>query len=339
MAKANAKEVEVETPNTDTNLVDVGDENEVETEVLLDSDEDENPNVADQLEASPADDEDKDDKEDKEDTRTPEEKLIAFLDENPDVSEFRKKDIKDRINKLTYEKNEATRREQAATDYARGVQTENAELKTKQQHQDGVFIGEHKSRLEAQLETAKNQYREAHEAGDASLLADANALIARTAAELAQAEQTETRFSRFVKTNPSPNAEVTPWQPPADPNAPAPTTTPDAKAEAWAERNKWFGEDEEMTKAALNIHQTLVTQEGYMPTANGYYAELDSRLRKNYPDKFTKPQVSGQQVVTPSSSATPGKTPKGKHKVRLSASQVAIAKKLGLTVEQYAKYV
>ena len=338
MAKA---KLEVEIPENDEDLVDVGDENEVETEVLLDSD-DTNPNIADQLDATPAEDEvdeEDDDEKDKEDTRTPEEKLIAFLDENPDVSEFRKKDIKDRINKLTYEKNEATRREQAATDYARGVQTENAELKTKQQHQDGVFISEHKSRLEAQLDSAKNQYREAHESGDAALLADANALIARTAAELAQAEQTETRFSRFVKTNPAPDAEVTPWQPPANPDAPAQTTTPDAKAEAWAERNKWFGEDEEMTQAALSIHQTLVTQEGYIPTGNGYYAELDSRLRKNYPDKFTKPQVSGQQTVTPSSSATPGKTPRGKHKVRLSPSQVAIAKKLGLTVEQYAKYV
>ena len=332
MAKAKTVELPEET------LIDVGDEDEKEIEILLDNDDDTNPNIVDQLEATPTEEEETP----PEDTRTPEEKLSAFLADNEDVSEFRDKDIKGRINKLTYEKNEATRREQAATDYARGVQTENAELKTKQQHQDGVFISEHKSRLEAQLDTAKNQYREAHESGDSGLIADANALIGRTSAELAQAEQTETRFSRFVKANPSPDTDVTPWQPPPEPNAPPAQAVPDLKAEAWAERNKWFGEDEEMTKAALSIHNVLISQEGYMPTANGYYAELDSRLRKNYPDNFKtaeKPELNGQQVVTPGNNATAALTPRGQKRVRLSASQVAIAKKLGLTVEQYAKYV
>ena len=323
-------------------LIDVGDENESAVEIILE-DDDKNPNIIDQLDAaSDGDEQDEDDdKKDKEDinNRTPAQKLSAFLDLNPDVSEYRSKDIKDRINKLTYEKNEAERQMQAATDYAQGVQTENVTLKTKQQHQDGVFINEHKARLEAQLETAKGQYRDAHEAGDPSLMADANALLGRTSAELSQAEQTEGRFSRFVRENPTPESTVQPWRP--EPAA-APRPEPDAKAAAWADRNKWFGENENMTNAALTIHKTLVTQDGYLPTGEGYYAELDSRMRKNFPQQFevaNPPEISGQQVVTPSNSAISAPKQRRKGRVHLSPSQVAIAKKLGVPLEEYAKYV
>jgi len=327
----------------DENLVDVGDEDEVETEVLLET-EDENPNVVDQLEAVPAEDEE-DEEELKPDTRTPEEKMKDYLEGDDELKEYYSKEVNKRIGKMTYDLREMERQRDSATEYARNVQTENAELKTKQQHQDGVFINEHKGRLEAQLEAAKKSYQEAHEAGDPSLIADANALIARTSAELSQAEQTETRFERFVKTNKTPQEELVPYQVPPDPNAPAAKPQVDPKAEAWAERNSWFGEDENLTQAALSIHNTLVTQEGYLPTGNGYYAELDNRLRKNFPDKFNggekpePPEVHGQQVVTPSSTATSAAKPRGKKSVRLSPSEVAVAKKLGVPLEEYAKYV
>jgi hypothetical protein len=331
-------ELKVEEPDDD--LIDVGDEDEVETEILLD-DENENPNVSDQLEAS-SEVEDDDDGGSEKDERTPEQKLNEFLDANPDVSELRSTDIKGRIGKLTYEKNEAERQREAAVEFARAIQIENANLKTKQQHQDGVFINEHKARLETQLDVAKKAYQEAHEEGDAGLIAEANALIARATAELAQAEQTETRFSRFVKSNRPPSEEVIPYEPPSDPNAQPAQPAVSPKAEAWAERNSWFGEDEEMTNAALNIHKSLVTQEGYLPSGDGYYNELDLRMRKNYPERFKtveKPELNAQQTVTPTGGGNSTPRKRGKRRIHLTPSQVAVAKKLGVPLEEYAKYV
>jgi hypothetical protein len=317
-------------------LIDVGDADEEEVEIELRSDKDENPNIADTLETIEEHEEEIEEPE--EDTRTPEQKLAAFLDANPDVSEYRAQDIQGRIKDLTWKQKEAERQQQAAIEYAQNVQKENAELKSKQQHQDGVFINEHKGRLEAQLGVAKKQLREAHEAGDPDLIAEAQTLLSKTAAELTQAEQTETRFQRFVQTQPE--ETITPYQP-----QPSPEARPqvDPKAQAWAQRNEWFGEDETMTQAALSIHQQLI-QESYMPTGDGYYAELDNRMRKNFPDKFQKPaertnnEIHGNQVVTPPSRSVSRK-PRGKHNVRLTPSQVAIAKKLGVPLEEYAKYV
>jgi hypothetical protein len=315
-------------------LIDIGDEEEEEVDIEFD--EKENPNIVDQLQAVP---EEGEQEESEQDERSAEEKLNEFLEAHPDVSDLRSKDIKGRIDKLTWQMKEAERQRDAATQYAQNVQKENLSLKSRQQHQDGVFINEHKARLEAQLATAKEQLKDAHEAGDTDLIADAQTLLSKTVAELSQAEQTETRFQRYVQSTPPPEQDVQPYYPPQS-QAPAPQVDP--KAEAWAKRNEWFGEDEEMTQAALSIHETLVTQEGYIPTGNGYYAELDSRMRKNYPNYFSeksKPELQGNQMVTPPSSASSSRTPRGKRNVRLTPSQVAIAKKLGVPLEEYAKYV
>lgn len=333
---------QTEQQEIDEELIDIGDEDEVEVDVSLD---DANPNVADTLQAADqaedhGEEPDEIESEDEEDKRSPEEKLKAFLDANPDVSDLRSKDIKGRIDKLTWEAKEAQRQLDAATEFARGVQRENVELKSKQQHQDGVFINEHKARLEAQVSTAKKQLKEALEAGDPELIADAQTLIARTTAELTQAEQTETRFERFVRSKPE--EKFVPYEPPAPEGGPAPQPQVDPKAQAWAEKNAWFGEDEDMTQAALNIHQKLVMEEGYIPTGNGYYAELDARMRRNFPDKFETPRATamqGEQMVTAPSRTASNRNPRGKRNVRLTPSQVAIAKKLGVPLEEYAKYV
>jgi hypothetical protein len=331
MAKNEAQTEEV----VDDTLVDVGDENENPVEVILEPEET-NPNVIEQL--ADADEE----VEAKADERTPEQKIKDYLDSDEELKEHYSRTVQKRIDKLTYEKHEAERREQAATDYARGVQSEIQNLKTKQQHQDGIFINEHKGRLEAQMEAAKQSYRDAVNQGDPDLIADANTLLSQTAAELAQAKQTETRFERFIKTTPAPSETIIPYEP--EPRQPV-QPQPDEKAEAWAEKNTWFGEDEDMTQAALAIHKKLVTEEGYIPTGDGYYAELDSRLRKNFPANYKSaqpvetPEISGQTTVTPTSSASSTPKVRGKKNVRLTSSQVAIAKKLGVPLEEYAKYV
>ena len=321
-------------------LIDVGDENEDAVDIELDDDESNitavNPNVADQLEA-PAEGEKEEDK------RTPAEKLEAYMEADEDAAEYGR-DVRKRINKLTYEKHEAERREKAATEYAQGVQAENATLKVKQQHQDGVFLNEHKGRVTAQLEQAKQQYKEAHQSGDVDLITEANQNMAKYAAELTAADATESRFKRTVS-RAQPEAPP-PYQPepsPAYDEAPEQRRKIDPKAENWATANEWFGNDADMTDAAMQIHTSLVTQEGYLPTGDAYYTELDTRMRKNFPGKFgvrtPKPSMGGQQAVTPGGGgAAPARKP-GKKSVRLSASQVAVAKKLGVPLEEYAKYV
>ena len=335
-----AKPKKTEQQEIDDSLIEIGDEEEEAVDIEFD--EAENPNIVDQLQAIPEETEPGEDNDIETDNRSPEEKLNAFLEAHPDVSELRSKDIKGRIDKLTWQMKEAERQRDAATQYAQSVQKENLSLKTRQQQQDGVFINEHKIRLNSQLATAKAQLKEAYEANDADLIADAQTLLSKTAAELAEAERTESRFERFVRDNPAPHQNAEPYQPPRS-QSQKPQVDP--KAEAWAKRNEWFGEDEEMTQTALSIHEKLVSEEGYIPTGNGYYAELDTRMRKNFPDYFKEktpaatPEVQGNAVVTPPSSASPSRTPRGKRNVRLTPSQVAIAKKLGVPLEEYAKHV
>jgi len=325
---------------TNEELIDVGEDDEVAVDVELEASDQEagvtaveNPNIADQLNTTAESNEAENDE------RTPQEKLQAYLEADESAAQY-SRDVQKRINKLTYDKHEAERREKAATDYAQGVQKENLDLKSKQQHQDGVFINEHKSRVQAQLDHAKRQYKEAYELGDAELIADANQNIAQFASELTQAEQTETRFKRHIEHTPDPSQNVMPYQPEASPQYQAPTSPQiDPKAEKWATHNTWFGEDEDMTNAAMEIHQSLVMNEGYLATGDAYYTELDSRMRKNFPSKFQKPRMQGQSHVAPANNTPAGSRPNGKGKVRLSQSQVAIAKKLGVPLAEYAKYV
>jgi phage I-like protein len=319
-------------------MIDVGDENENPVDVELDSkgeatitELDENPNVEDQLETATGET-------DEEDTRTPQERVKEYMEQNDEAAEY-SRDVQKRINKFTYDLREAERREKAAIEYAQGVQDEMAALKDRQVQQDGIFINEHKGRIEASLRSAQKQYQEAFAAGDPVLISEANTDIAKFAAQLANAEQTENRFKKHIESKPK--NEPKPYVPPA-PDTSKDTTNrqaPDPRAVEWAEKNTWFGEDTQLTNAALQIHQQLTTQEGYIPNGEGYYQELDNRLRKNFPKSFTKPKMNGQQVVTGGSTPNRSGQQRGKRNVRLTASQVAVAKKLGVPLEEYAKYV
>jgi hypothetical protein len=324
--------------NTQTQQVE-DDELEDEIEITLESDDStnssDNPNVADQLAVTPGAEEGANE----EPKLTAEERMEQLMEGDEELKDYGQ-GVRKRINTLTYNWREAERQKDEAIRYAQKVQQEAQALRGRQHEQDGAYLGEAKARVEAQLDTAKRQLKEAHNLGDADLIADANANIGRFAAELAQVEATETQYKRRPAQPEQPPAQY--QQPPPQqqyqqpPRQPA---QPDPKANAWAEKNKWFGEDEVMTNAALTIHNTLVTQEGYEPHSDEYYNQIDSRLRKNFPHKFQKPRNDGQQMVTPGSNASTTGRKGGKKQVRLSASQVAIAKKLGVPLEEYAKYV
>ena len=120
---------------------------------------------------------------------------------------------------------------------------------------------------------------------------------------------------------------------------PAPQVKPDPKAQSWAEKNKWFGEDRIMTTAAIAIHQTLIEDEGFDPSSNEYYTEIDRRLRTEFPHKFAARKPGGGSQVAPAGNSASRSTTQERRTVRLTPSQVAIAKRLNVPLEEYAKYV
>ena len=304
-----------------------------------------NPNVEEQLEASAsnegigevaADSEEVDKPEATE--KTPEEIYNEFMEQHPEARDIHGKQAAKRIKKMTYETKEAERQRDAAIEFAQAAQTKLTTLEENQKTQDGAFINEHKSRLEIQLDTVKQDLANAHSLNDSQGVADATQKMARLTNQLDVASQTEARFKR-IQDEPVENAPV--YQAPQAPRQ------PDAKAEAWAENNEWFGEDPEMTDVALTIHRKLVTQDGYLPQTDAYYRALDEQIRKNYPDSdYFKDEVAPVQngkpdlkqpasVVAPASNNATRSN--GKGRVHLTPSMVRVAKKLGVPLQEYAK--
>lgn len=324
------------------------DENEKESDEIdeagLDVEVEINPNVEDQLAEASSESGIADVKEVKkteEETapvKTPEELFNEFMDKHPEAREVHGKKTAKRIDKMTWAQKEAERQRDEAIDFAKRTQEEITKLKKNQSTQDGAFINEHKSRLEIQLETIKQDLANAHAINDSSGVAEATAKMAKLTNQLDVATQTETRFRRAREEAPEIETPVY--------TAPLTTQQPqvDAKAEAWAEKNEWFGEDPEMTQSALAIHRTLVTQDGYLPQTDAYYKELDNRIRKNYPDnqnfKQDTQETTKPGLINPNSLVAPVNSNATNYKpgrVHLSASQVRVAKKLGVPLQEYAK--
>ena len=236
--------------------------------------------------------------------------------------------VQKRISKLTAKMREAERREKAATEYAQAVQKQLQESTQKSTALDDSFVNEFETRVTYQEESLRNKLKEAIDRGDVDKQVEAQAALAN----LAQDNQrlAYVKHQKEVQAKQLEQMQQTPQQPVQQ----APTQ-PDPKASAWAERNTWFGQDEPMTLTAFSIHKKLVEEEGYDPTGDEYYNELDSRMRRDFPHKFGEKtnRSSGPAVAGANRS---GKT-SNKKSVKLTQSQVAIAKKLGITNEQYAK--
>jgi len=254
--------------------------------------------------------------------------------------------VQKRIAKLTARMREAERREQAAIEYAKGLQTQAQTLQQKLVHTDYSRLNEAKTRLETQQATLKAIIRKAREEGDIDTETEAQQRLTDLVYEQRQVagwlqeqgQQVETYKQAPTTQQPAPQQQT--YQAPA----PQPAR-PSPQAEEWAERNPWFGQDRVMTYAAWGIHETLVSQEGIDPNSDEYYTELDRRLVEEFPNKFqnrsSAPQPTRQQRSAPA--VAPATRSSGinnvRRTVRLSPSQVAIAKKLGVPIEEYAKYV
>ena len=246
--------------------------------------------------------------------------------------------VQTRIDKLTKKLREAERREQAAVQYAQGVQREAQQQAVRSNQIDTGYVTEFADRVEAQMTQAKNELKQAMDLGDVDKQVEAQSKISRLSIEQERAASHKAQRERLQQEMQAqgidPNQPQMPQQP--MPRQPAPPRQPDPKAQKWAEKNEWFGTDEPMTLTSFSIHRKLM-EEGFDPQSDSYYSEVDKRMRDTFPHKFEDNKVSPSQTVASANRAAPGKARKGS--VRLTPSQVAIAKKLGVPLQEYAKYV
>ena len=233
--------------------------------------------------------------------------------------------VKKRIEKLTYKMREAERREKAATDYAQSVQKQNEELQKRSSQIDESYINEYDQRVTSQEDVLKKQLSDAINVGDV----DAQIAAQKAVAKLA----IETERLNVAKQQLEQRKAAPPQQPQAQPQAQP--NQPDPKARSWAERNTWFGQDEPMTLTAFSIHKKLVEEEYFDPTSDDYYNELDRRIRADFPHKFQQETRTSSRAPVAGATRSSGKAPN--KKIKLTPSQVAIADKLGVSYEQYAK--
>jgi|TARA_Y100001937_G_scaffold46188_1_gene64887 hypothetical protein len=243
------------------------------------------------------------------------------------------KGVQNRIKKLTEKYRQEERDKAEALRVSQELLDENKKLKERVQALDTGYLSEYGTRLESQTDAAKRLYKEAYEAGDSDKMLEAQQLISTIAVEQQRYNTAKARAEQQAKV---------PVQQPEKQQQPAaaPQPTPDPRAQEWAEKNTWFGDDRVMTSAAFAIHQQLVEEEGFDPKSDEYYTEVDSRMRKEFPHKFQATKKSGgAQVAAAAASASRSTAKTGRRSVKLSHSQVAIAKKLGVPLEEYAKYV
>jgi len=264
---------------------------------------------------------------------TSEEEAPVEQDAQSDELEQYSESVQRRISKLTNRFREEERQRQAAIDYAEAVKKQNEELRARIDKLDQSYVGEFGNRVEADAAAAKEAYRKAYEDGNADEMFEAQQRISRIALEQARYEEAKRRNEQ-KQTQPAPSPEPTA---PAEEQQPA---KPDPKAEAWAQKNEWFGNDQTMTYAAFGIHRQLIEDEGFDPASDEYYSELDKRVRTEFPHKFAETKRdTGPRVASAGSTASKSSSPKGRRTVKLTPSQIAIAKRLNVPLEEYAKYV
>jgi len=264
--------------------------------------------------------------------------------EQPDVqaSETKKEDekleeyskgVQGRIAKLTRKMREAERREKAALEYAKAVEEKRVQLESRFKKSDSEYLKKLESNVNSGLDSAKRELAIAIETGDAKSQVDINKRIAELSFENARLQERKQNAESMAKETPVKLSDggKLPEQTPSE------LPEPDPRAEDWASKNTWFGQDRAMTFTAFEIHKDLVEKEGFDPKSDEYYQEIDKRIRVDFPNKFgnNEKQTTSKPVQSVASANRSVKP--GRKTVRLTSSQVAIAKKLGVPLEEYAK--
>ena len=270
---------------------------------------------------------------DNQETEVEVEQEVAASDDSGSEDQFTKAETstQKRIDRLTKKMREAERREQEAIKYAQAVQTEAQTLKQRMSSLDTNYVNEYTNRVNTQMQQAENELARAIEIGDSKASVEAQRNLTKLAIQQDRANQAKAQQERAQQQQQA--AAQHQARQPMPAQAPK---RPDPKAETWAMKNSWFGQDEAMTYAAFGIHKKLVEDEGFDPTSDDYYNELDRRISSKFVNAGNTANKRPAQTVVGASRTPSGRTGR---KVRLTPSQVAIAKKLGVPLEEYAKYV
>ena len=274
--------------------------------------------------------------EDSAEDKTFENERETKLEKKDELKEY-SEGVQKRIAKLTRKMREAERQKEEALAYAQSVKNTNAEMEGRLSKIDSSYVSEFENRVKTSMAAAKLALKNAIESQDVE---------AQIAAQqqLAALTMDEARLNSIKVANENkPKAEekqvnINPQQ-----QYVAPQQQADPKAEDWASKNTWFGNDSAMTYTAFDIHKTLVEREGYDPKSDEYYAEVDKRIRLEFPHKFDKVEDNTTERAKPAQNVASARrsasTNKGRKTVKLTPSQVAIAKRLGVPLEEYAKQV
>ena len=256
-------------------------------------------------------------------------------DEEQDELENYSKGVQKRIATLTKKMREQERAAQSAYEYAKNLQAENQNLKTNTNHLNQSYYGEAENRLKSQRSQANTVLKSAYQDQDWDKVTKAQEILDKITVEESKLATNRMQIER------EPVYQNVPQQQMQQQPIQAPTPQADPEAESWAQKNEWFGQDEIMTLAAFNIHQKLIEEEGFDPSDTMYYDEIDKRIRTEFPHKFSdggavKSKAKMQQTVAPAGrSDSSGR----KRQVRLTKSEVEMARRLNVPVQEYAKHI
>jgi len=317
------KTVDIDSSGPDTEVeIKEDKEKELENEITQDS-----PKPDDTSEKLDEHVDVRDSKDDKEPEKKEEVKEEKKEEEKPELEQY-SEGVQKRIAKLTKKWREAERQKEAALDYAKGGQVELSQLRTRMAKLEPSYVTAMENRVISGLEAAKAKLAAAREANNINAEVEAQKDIAKLGVEESRVIALKARVSEAKeKEVRAPTLDQALQQPPADP-----------KAEEWAEKNEWFGKDSAMTYTAFDYHKKLTEQEGFDPHTSEYYAEIDKRMRLDFPHKFDRKTLSeGTTKPTQTVASATRSVKPGRQTVRLTSSQVAIAKKLGVPLEEYAK--
>lgn len=243
--------------------------------------------------------------------------------------------VKKRINQLTAKRKQAVEEAQAAFQYAQNAKQENDQLKSRLEQLDKGYLSEYDNRIQSQTAQARKIFKEAHEAGDSDKMAQAQEIISRLAVEQERLRMQKAKSVQNDENRKAYQAQQQVQQQQVQP--PRPNPQEDAKLQGWLSKNQWFNSDRVMTRGAQAIHEELVLEEGFDPTTDDYYLEIDKRMRKEFPHKFQEKRAN-VQTVTPASKGRSIKSGR-KKSVQLTPGQVAFANKMRIPLEKYAEEV
>ena len=238
--------------------------------------------------------------------------------------------VQKRIKKLTFQAKEAERRERAAVEYAKGLKNQFDNSEKKFQETDTNYLKEYSARVDSEREKARSELQVALDSSDSTLIMEAQDKLTKLAVE-------KEKVSMTLADKESKNKEIE--LQPAEAQTQAPQPPISTRAQDWATDNEWFGSDRVLTSAAMGIHEDLL-QEGIDVESDGYYNQINKRMKEYFPQKFAESSTEEKTKAAPVQNvASVSRRSGGRKSVKLTKSQVVIAKKLGVPLEEYAKYV